>query len=975
MTTRLANRLFVTLAFALFALTSACGRTDLVGYDIGDGGGLPDVTRPPLDGQTDAPQTACTSNEGCASTPATPFCELPPGVCVACLTDPDTCPMGEVCNPATHTCIPGPTGCTNNSECPASKPICDTSDGVCVICLTAANCPAGDVCQNFQCFPSCGGGALCTGGLSCCNGACVDEVTNVDDCGGCNVACAPSQTCAGGSCQTPPSCRTTGCPNSEVCCHDVCTNIETIQNCGACDSPCPPGSNECLSGACCTVMPMGMACGIMGCAPPTQLCGQNCVDEQTDPNNCGGCDIECLPGEACVGGHCHGSNNCGAMTCTQLETCCSQEDLQACVNTQTDPNNCGQCFNACPPGAQCQEGQCLLSTCMGGPTCPPPTTCCPGGCVDTQNDPNNCSECGFQCPSGDTCQAGDCVAPTSCNGGPVCTGNNQCCPSGCSNVLTDPNNCGQCDLICPVGDTCQMGNCKAPASCNGGPVCMGTDQCCATGCSDVETDPKNCGSCGHPCAPSDTCVGGTCTVPTTCNGGPACTGGQSCCPTGCVAENSDPSNCGGCGIICSPGSTCTDGSCVSNEGAFNPTVNPTYLSPGVHSFTTINIPAGVTVYVAGPGAQSGTLDLSATGAIVIDGTINVSGGPGTQNTITSMSTDAGEAGAGGYTGEPYQSAGGSAACAFIGGNPGSLGDGVEGSAGSCTIASTTVCINQGDQEALLFTSPLATYGGGAGVFTGYRAYGSGGGGPGGGAPGALGAAYPGEGDCSGVSGGGGAVNGAGGAGGGAYSGKAGSQGQTQCPGINPGVPPAYVGGGGGGSIGTSAVADLAVGSTFQTGAGGGGGSADYLNRPVFGGTSGGGGGGGALKLASPVSITIAGQVLANGGPGGDAFIGIGSDANCDPQPGAAGGGGSGGVIYISSPVVSVTGTVSAVGGTGGAGSEFATGGGGGAGGLGRIRLSATQSSCTLSGSFSPALRSGCAAASSSGFAYVGTYPN
>jgi hypothetical protein len=392
---------------------------------------------------------------------------------------------------------------------------------------------------------------------------------------------------------------------------------------------------------------------------------------------------------------------------------------------------------------------------------------------------------------------------------------------------------------------------------------------------------------------------------------------------------------------------CIDSTCTNNQGVFNPTVNPTYLSPGVHSYSSINIPAGITVYVAGAGANSGTLSLNATGPVTIAGVINLSGGPGTQNTITSQNTEAGEAGGGGFTGEPYESAAFSTACSFVAGNGGSLGDAVAGTAGSCTVASTTTCLSMNDQESLLFAAPAATYGGGGGVFTGYRAYGGGGGGPAGGAPGGLGAAYPGEADCSGASGGGGAVNGQGGAGSGPYAGSAGMIGQTQCAGLMPGVPPAYVGGGGGGGIGAAAIADLAVANTFQTGSSGGGGSADYLNRPVFGGTSGGGGGGGALKISSGASIAITGQVLANGGPGGDAVIGIGSDAMCNPQPGAAGGGGSGGVIYLAAPTISVSpgATVSAAGGPGGAGSEFATGGGGGKGGLGRIRLSMNPGTC------------------------------
>jgi hypothetical protein len=420
------------------------------------------------------------------------------------------------------------------------------------------------------------------------------------------------------------------------------------------------------------------------------------------------------------------------------------------------------------------------------------------------------------------------------------------------------------------------------------------------------------------------------------------------------------------------------GTCAASEGAFNPIVNPTFLTPGIHNFTTINVPAGVTVYVGGMGAASGTLDLHATGAITIAGTIDVTGGPGSQNTITSASTQAGKAGSGGFTGEPYQTAPFSAACAFIAGNGGQLGFALQGTPGTCNILSTTTCVNQMDPAALIFTAPPAAFGGGAGVFTGFRAYGSGGGGPSGGAPGLLGAAVQMEMDCTGASGGGGAVSGQGGnAANASYNGHAGVSGQTQCPGIM-GFPPAYVGGGGGGSIGSKAAADLLALTTFQTGSGGGGGSADYLNRPVFGGTSGGGGGGGALRLSTPATISITGQLLANGGPGGDANIGNGMNANCDPQPGSAGGGGSGGLIYVSAPSVTVGGgaVLSAVGGGGGAQSVFATGGGGGDGGLGRIRLSVTPATCSLSGSFNPPLSQGCTAKPpTAGFAYVGVYPN
>jgi hypothetical protein len=145
---------------------------------------------------------------------------------------------------------------------------------------------------------------------------------------------------------------------------------------------------------------------------------------------------------------------------------------------------------------------------------------------------------------------------------------------------------------------------------------------------------------------------------------------------------------------------------------------------------------------------------------------------------------------------------------------------------------------------------------------------------------------------------------------------------------------------------------------------------------VFGGTSGGGGGGGALKLVAP-TLVVRGQLLANGGAGGDAFIGNQrSTTFCDPEPGAAGGGGSGGVVYLASPdlVVASSATISAAGGVGGLASEFATGGAGGPGGLGRIRISAIPASCSVVGTFVPPLANGCAPSSAPAFAYVGVWP-
>ena len=532
---------------------------------------------------------------------------------------------------------------------------------------------------------------------------------------------------------------------------------------------------------------------------------------------------------------------------------------------------------------------------------------------------------------------------------------------------------------------CVAGRCQRSVGCGTGPACATGSTCCAGACVDAATDLANCGACGRACTPAFastvSCVAGACRPG-------ACVAGYADCNAnaadGCESNSaSDARNCGRCGNVCAAGQACSAGTCgvpsTGGEGAFNPTVNPTYLSPGVHNFTTINVPRGVVVYLSGGGPDNGTLDLRATGDVVVDGTIDVSGGPGSQSVIASRSTQQGRAGAGGYTGDPRTATPGPA-CQWIGGVSGGNGRGTAGTPGTCRVGSNTACITDATIQAV-FTSPVAQFGGGGGVFTGYRAYGAGGGGFAGGGPGALGAASPGQQDCAGVSAGGGATAGHGGSAGSvtALNGRDGTLGQTQCAGVNPGVPASYVGGGGGGSIGAAAAADLAIASTFYPGSGGGGGSGDYLNRPAFGGTSGGGGGGGALRLWSQTRNTINGSVLANGGLGGDAYIGTNMAEGCDPQPGAAGGGGSGGLIYLQAPAVTTAAgsQVSAAGGLGGAGSLYATGGAGGDGGAGRIRISVAASTCALNGSFAPALVSGCSVTpvGTPGRAFVAAYPN
>jgi cysteine-rich repeat protein len=393
------------------------------------------------------------------------------------------------------------------------------------------------------------------------------------------------------------------------------------------------------------------------------------------------------------------------------------------------------------------------------------------------------------------------------------------------------------------------------------------------------------------------------------------------------------------------------------DGAFAPTAD-TQLPPGIHNYTTITIPAGVHVTTMG----TGILELRATGAIEIDGTVDVSGGrggDGGQGDNSNCDTGGGQGGATGL---------GIAGAAGTGVNCPAVGLGGQGSADMGLAVAGANGINRNLAGSCPAAGGAFGGGGGAGAC-------SGGAGGGGYAGGGGGAGY------SSANGGAGASSGAdhGGAPGLA---NVDQMGAGKSPGMGGHAPGAYAGGngslvvgcttvypasgGGGGAIGQTAAADLGVTTTFQPGSGGGGGGGQ-CSQCSFG-SGGGGGGGGALRIATTGTLTIGGtaQLLANGGAGGDGSVQAGANA---------GGGGSGGVIYLSAPTLNVAAgaTVSAVGGSGGTSNPNC--GGGGAGGLGRIRISTRTTTCTLEGTFTPPLSAGCSLSYAPERVYINGFPH
>ncbi len=88
------------------------------------------------------------------------------------------------------------------------------------------------------------------------------------------------------------------CAASELACDGHCVSNDT-GHCGSCATACPVPSG---GAAICMLASGAYACGI-SCNASLTHCGGACVDTQSDVNNCGRCGHGCLAG-ACVAGQC-----------------------------------------------------------------------------------------------------------------------------------------------------------------------------------------------------------------------------------------------------------------------------------------------------------------------------------------------------------------------------------------------------------------------------------------------------------------------------------------------------------------------------------------------------------------------------------------------------------------------------------------------------------------------------------------------
>jgi hypothetical protein len=330
---------------------------------------------------------------------------------------------------------------------------------------------------------------------------------------------------------TTPSCidPTT---NNAFCGADSNCSVSSYVNCGSI-----PGSS-CSQQA-------GQAKPMCNCPAGQLNCGGACVDPTTNPNFCGATGNCTNTGAGNSTGNVCSANSlttCGLKPgsngvyycetkCTSASdpgtgqlACGINQPGAYCANYQTDNSNCGNC------GVSCGSPAVTLTTCGpdSGVTPPAPgdlpfgcNSICPAGqnacilgtsyCTNLSTDPNNCGDgganidgstngCGNKCGTGLVCTSGTC---TSTCGSPE----TQCgadAGGACANLNNDPNNCGTCGTACGTGLACLQnpGGSAAPAQCcttNYNTVCNNTAAPPVPTCVDTTTDNTNCGSCGQVC--------------------------------------------------------------------------------------------------------------------------------------------------------------------------------------------------------------------------------------------------------------------------------------------------------------------------------------------------------------------------------------------------------------------------------------------------------------------------------------------
>lgn len=235
--------------------------------------------------------------------------------------------------------------------------------------------------------------------------------------------------------------------------------------------------------------------------------------------------------------------------CTQ-----SCDDGHDCTVDTCVSNKCQHSIGPKAGATACLSGQyCTLdSGCVAAPACSTADQCVADWKDDACKVNIKCEAASSVCTFDLLDKDGDGHSPKIC-GGDDCNDNNASIHPGaaekCNGVDDD------CDGVVDEDDG-STPLCGKLSVCTNGTCTCKPEFVCGTTCTDVSTDPGNCGSCGHSCGTNTgaewICVSGQC----------QCSGDA--CGTVCTVLQSDNANCGACGTVCAAldvNSWCQTGQC------------------------------------------------------------------------------------------------------------------------------------------------------------------------------------------------------------------------------------------------------------------------------------------------------------------------------------------------------------------------------------------------------------------------------
>lgn len=343
-----------------------------------------------------------------------------------------------------------------------------------------------------------------------------------------------------------------------------------------------PACNPCITPHATAKCSAAGACEIDGCDSGWDDCNGSAADGcetnlSGDANHCGSCLNDCFAqpgGWICTSGSCEINQCCpgGEPACATKSDC--DGDKSTCeADIATDANNCGSCGNVCKLAhatAGCAAQKCTIESCDSGwKDCDKLPD---NGCEkEVLTDPNNCGDCGNVCNSVNgaaTCKNGSCGIQCQPGWGD-CSSASPGCETNLTNTTDHCNACQQkCELAFATGEFCANGKCGLNGCEAGHGNC---DNAAANGCEiNTNNDPAHCGGCGKGCtAPQNgkaACSNGSCDF--------SCVSGYHRCGSIC-ASNTDASKCGQNCVACpDPGANgnpvCASGQCgVTCNNGFN----------------------------------------------------------------------------------------------------------------------------------------------------------------------------------------------------------------------------------------------------------------------------------------------------------------------------------------------------------------------------------------------------------------------